>query len=110
MLGAHPGTLVSHSTAEILVIRDGLGHLRGHLGASSRVQLVEPITATTRRRLDASAAGTSDPPAIVGYRLGRGIVVEVGLVGFGSSLARSVDSQELTRRLWTSPVALRNPT
>jgi len=49
----------------------------------------------------ASAAGVGGgAAAIAGYRLGHGVVVEIGLVGFGQSLARNVDAQELIARLW----------
>jgi hypothetical protein len=49
-----------------------------------------------------SEAGTSaQTPSIVGYRLGSGIVVDVGLPAFTTSLAHDVDTQELLRRLWT---------
>jgi hypothetical protein len=44
---------------------------------------------------------TSSAPSIIGYKLGRGVVVEVGLAGFGSRLGHSIDAQELTRQLWT---------
>ena len=50
----------------------------------------------------ASEAGaTTNAPTIVGYRLGRGTVVDIGLIGFGSSLVHNnVDAQELTNSLW----------
>jgi FlgD Ig-like domain len=48
-----------------------------------------------------SEAGfTTNSPAIVGFHSGRGTVVEVGLVGFGSSLRTNVNAQELISRLW----------
>jgi hypothetical protein len=102
-LEARPEAVVAHSTAEILVIRDGLGIFSNTSGAFPGFSSYQSIPATSPPAAQiVSAAGTTDTaPAIVGYRLGHGIVVEVGLPGFGQSLAHNVDAQELTRRLWT---------
>jgi hypothetical protein len=49
----------------------------------------------------ASIAGVAPTvPAVTGFRTGSGTVVEVGLPGFGASLAHDVDSQELLRSVW----------
>jgi hypothetical protein len=49
----------------------------------------------------ASLAGASTAqPSIIGFRLGRGVVVEVGLPGFASSLG-NLDARELFGRIWT---------
>jgi hypothetical protein len=102
-LAARPGPVVARGSAEILVIRDNLGIFSTTSGAFPGFGSYESIPSTSPPAGPiASAAGTTDTaPAIVGYRLAHGIVVEVGLPGFGLSLARSVDTQELTRRLWT---------
>lgn len=97
--GARPGPL-TRSSAETLQIRDDLGLFQGTSGAFPGFRAYFPITPPASPEL--SAAGvTSATPSIVGYRLGHGIVVEIGLPGFGASLARNIDAQELTRRLWT---------
>ena len=50
----------------------------------------------------ASLAGASTlQPSIIGYRLGRGIVIDVGLPGFASSLRRSIDSRQLLASIWS---------
>jgi hypothetical protein len=99
-LGAHPGTIVTRSTDLITVIRDGLGIFSGTSGAFPGYKSFQPFSVPAPAQI-ASWAGISDTtPSIVGYKLGRGIVVNVGLVGFGSSLARNVDAQELVNRLW----------
>jgi hypothetical protein len=50
----------------------------------------------------ASTAGVAAAaPTIVGFRVGRGRVIQIGLPGFASSLARNVASQQLMGRLWT---------
>jgi hypothetical protein len=100
-LGAQRGPITAGSGV-ILQISDGLGIFSGTSGAfgSGPYQPVTGIAPPAQQVI--SAAGTSSTsPAIAGYRLGRGMVVDIGLVGFGSSLATSVDDQELIRRLWT---------
>jgi hypothetical protein len=39
-------------------------------------------------------------PAVIGYALGRGSVVDVGLPGFGSALAHNVTAQGFVGRVW----------
>ena len=39
-------------------------------------------------------------PAIAGFRLGIGTVVEIGLSGFGERLPDDIDAQDLLARLW----------
>jgi hypothetical protein len=98
LLAARPAPLVAHNTELILVIRDGLGVFTGTSGGFGGYSSYEPIRPVPT---PASEAGVSDSsPSIVGYRLGRGIVVDIGLVGFGSSLASNVDAKELVGRLW----------
>jgi hypothetical protein len=49
----------------------------------------------------ASVAGITDvSPAVTARNLGKGYVFEVGLPDFNSTLAASVDSQELLSRVW----------
>ena len=49
----------------------------------------------------ASSAGVSNAePSIVGYRLGQGVVVDIGLPGFGVSLRHNLDAQELLASVW----------
>lgn len=101
--GARPGPVVAHSSDLVTVIRDGLGIFSTTSGAFAGFTSFQPVTsvAPPAGRI-ASSAGTSDGTAgIVGFDLGHGIVVEIGLAGFGSSLAGNVDSQELVTRLWT---------
>ena len=100
-LGAHPGAVVSNSKELITVIRDGLGIFSGTSGAFPGFGSFQPITSIAQPGEILSEAGISDTnPSIVGYRLDRGLVVDVGLVGFGSRLARNIDAKELVNRLW----------
>ncbi|MGI8411848.1 MAG: N,N-dimethylformamidase beta subunit family domain-containing protein [Solirubrobacteraceae bacterium] len=100
-LGARPGALVTHNPNLVAVLHDGLGIFTGTSGAFPGFDVLQPIPSLVPPAQILSAAGTSAAqPSIVGYRLGRGIVVEIGLAQFDASLARSVDSQELVNRLW----------
>jgi hypothetical protein len=102
VLGARPGALVRGNTEAIVVIRDRLGIFDGTSGTFDGFGSFEPILAVAAPATIASAAGTTaQTPSIVGYRLGSGIVVEIGLPAFTASLAHDVDTQELLRRLWT---------
>jgi FlgD Ig-like domain len=86
----------------ITVASDGLGIFAGTSGALTVPGSYEPVTAVSPPGEIASRAVTSTGQApIVGYRLGRGIVVDVALDGFLASLARNVDAQEVLSRIWT---------
>jgi hypothetical protein len=97
-LGAHRSPVV-HTSLTILQVNDGLGIFQGTSMAFPGFNAYEPIAPPSP---PLSAAGpTSNSFAIVGYRDGSGFVVDIGLVGFGSSLRHDVDAQELVSRLWT---------
>jgi hypothetical protein len=98
-LGAKPGALVVHNRDLIAVIRDGLGIFQGTSGAFAGFSSFQPIAAPTPVLSEAGTSGAA--ASIVGYRSGAGIVVEIGLPGFGSILAHNLDAQELVNRLWT---------
>jgi hypothetical protein len=95
--GAHPGTIVTGNNGPITLINDGLGIFQGTSGLFPGFTSYEPITAP---RTLSSAGVSTTAPSIVGFRLGRGTVVEVGLPAFSSTLARNTNSQELLGRLW----------
>ncbi len=101
-LGARPGQPVSHNNQLLLVVRDGLGIFSSTSGAFSGFSTFQPFTSVAAPGQIASSAGiTETSTPIIGYRLGRGFVVDIGLPTFGSSLAHNTDSQELIGRLWT---------
>jgi hypothetical protein len=89
LLGAQPSQVVTGSTQLIAVIQDGLGLFRGF----TSYQPFGPLAAPGK--LESAAGATSTAPAIIGYRLGRGVVVDMGLPGLGSALAHDVDAQQL---------------
>jgi len=100
--GARAGPVVTGSSELITEAKDGLGIFSHTSGALAGFRDYQPIASVAPPAQPiASAAGTSaSTAAIAGYRLGGGTVVEVGLGGFGSSLAANIDSQELIGRLW----------
>ncbi|HWF71735.1 MAG TPA: N,N-dimethylformamidase beta subunit family domain-containing protein [Solirubrobacteraceae bacterium] len=102
VLGARREPLVTGNAEAIVRIRDELGIFDGTSGTFTGFGSFEPIVGVTAPGGIVSEAGTaSQTPSIVGYRLGSGVVVDVGLPAFTASLAHNVDSQELLRRLWT---------
>ena len=101
IFGATSGPLVTGNRELITQIRDQLKIFTGTSQAFPRFSSFQSIHAVAPPSKILSAAGTtSSTPAIVGYKYGKGTVVEIGLVGFGSSLATNVDSKELVNRLW----------
>jgi hypothetical protein len=101
-LGARPSRLVTGNRAPIKVLSDRLGIFSGTSGALRGYGSYEPIASVAPPAQILSAAGTTtSAPGIVGFRLGQGIVVYIGLPGFGSSLARNLDAQALVTRLWS---------
>jgi hypothetical protein len=97
--GARPGPHVSASGALVTVIADPLaifGLTGGALTGVQGYQVIAPPAGT-----NASLAGIdATMPGVSGFRIGRGMVVEVGLDGYQRSLARNTSSQELLARLW----------
>jgi FlgD Ig-like domain len=103
IFGARIGSLVTHNRDFVLVGHDGLRIFSTTSGAFSGYPSFQQFAGVAPPAGPiVSAAGTStSTDSIIGFPLGRGTVVEVGLVGFGSSLARNTDAQELVNRLWT---------
>ncbi len=100
-LGAKPGPFVAHSNGLVTVIRDSLGIFTGTSGAFPGYRSFRAFPSVAAPSGILSSAGvTTGAPAIIGYRLGRGLVVNIGLSDFGSSLAHSVDAKELVNQLW----------
>jgi hypothetical protein len=98
---ARPGRLVPTRGALILVDRDGLRIFRGTSGALRGYHAYQPITSVVAPAAIVSAAGTSNAqPSVVGYRLGHGDVVDIGLPGFASSLAHNLDAAQLLASVW----------
>jgi hypothetical protein len=104
VFGARPAPLVNDSRDLILVIKDRLGIFSTTSTAFPGFRSFQPFASVAAPAGPIeSAAGTSNSTAtIIGFPRGHGIVVEIGLPGFGTSLQRgNTDTQELVRRLWT---------
>ncbi len=101
-LGARLGAIQARNQQLILVIHDGLHIFTTTSGAFPGYSTYQPIAAVAAPGKVQSDAGTSaTSTAIVGYQLGKGVVVNIGLVGFGSSLAHNIDAKEFVSRLWS---------
>lgn len=100
-LQARMGSVVRHNTELIGEISDRLGIFSGTSGAFPGFSSYQPVESVASPAEILSEAGVSDTaPSIVGYTLGHGIVIDLRVGGFGTSLATNVDSQELLNRLW----------
>ncbi len=98
LFGASRGPLTPTGGALITELADDL-HLFGGAVAFTGFNEYQPIEPPAG--VHVSAAGIANgSPAIVAFPVGAGTVVEVGLPGFGASLARDVDSQELLGNVW----------
>lgn len=98
---AKPERLVSARGTLILVDKDALHIFRGTSGALRGYRTYEPIVSVAAPAAIVSAAGVSNAqPSVIGYRLGRGAVVDIGLPGFGTSLAHNLDASELLASVW----------
>jgi hypothetical protein len=103
-LGARPQPLVRQSSgAPITVIRDDLGIFSASPGTAalsgySSVQPTVPLAPPAR--IESAAGASTTSLSIVGYQLGRGLVIDIGLPGFGSSLAHNAGARALVKRVW----------
>jgi hypothetical protein len=98
---AKPGPLASARGTLILVDKDGLHIFRNTSGALRGYRSYQPIVSVVAPAAIASAAGVSNAqPSVVGYRLGHGVVVDIGLPGFGTSLRHNLDASDLLASVW----------
>ena len=101
MLDARPQGVRPTSGSLLLVDlnRQGLFSSRSQALSGFRTyQSFGPVQAPAR--LLTSAGVSAGAPAVIGYGLGRGSVVDVGLPGFGAALAHNVTAQSLVARAW----------
>jgi FlgD Ig-like domain len=99
IFGARPGAVLTNVRDLITVTGDQLGIFSTTSGVFSGYRSYQQLAPGPAPFASAAGVG-GGTAAIAGYRLGHGVVVEIGLVGFGQSLARNVDAQELIARLW----------
>ncbi len=100
VFGARPGAVVSGNRDLLTVFSDRLKLFSGTSGAFGGVSAFQTVRPPGSEAV--SVAGTSpQTPSIIGFGLGRGGVVEIGVSGFGSAVSHSVDFQELLARVWS---------
>ena len=99
-LGAAPHAVVTRNHELIGVLTDGLGIFSTTSGVFNGFSSYQPF-GRTRTQLASEAGVSATAPAIIGYRLRGGTVVDVGLPGFASHLAHDVDAKELVDQVWT---------
>jgi len=99
IFGARPGALVTGNSQLIAELQDGLGIFRGTAGLFAGWRSYEPIQPPAGASGVSEAGATSSAPCIIGFSLGRGKVVEIGLPGFGLRLARDPSSRQLLDRV-----------
>lgn len=101
-LGAELGGVLTGNRSPIRVSRDGMGIFTGTSGVFTGFRSYRVFKSVTSGAHLESAAGTSPAaPSIIGYRLGRGAVIDIGLFGFGLTLTRhDLQSEKLINRVW----------
>jgi len=99
-LGAAPRAVLGGNRELIGVLTDGLGIFSTTSGVFPGFGSYQPF-GSSGLRLASEGGVSSSAPTIIGYRLRRGIVVDIGLPGFASHLARDVDAKELVDQAWT---------
>jgi flagellar hook assembly protein FlgD len=98
---ARPGGIEAAGGSLLLVQRNRQGLFSGGeqaLTGFRRFQTFGPVEAPAR--LLTSVGVSAQSPAVIGYALGRGGVVDVGLPGFGSVVAHNVTAKDLIGRAW----------
>lgn len=104
LFGARLGAVVTqrHPLLTLVNPPDRLRLFSQTSGAFTGFNAFQPVQAITPPSKMLSMAGISpQSPSIAAFRFARGVVVEIGLVGFEQSLRSNVDSQLLVNRLWT---------
>ena len=100
-LGARVGGLAAKTAAPVTVSTDALGLFTGvsaPLAGFRTYQAVLSVAAPGR--VESSAAPSGGSPAIVGYGLGNGIVVDLGVPGFGAALSTDAGARQLIDQIW----------
>ena len=102
-LGARVGGLASKTAAPVTVTNDGLGLFTGVAAPLAGFRAYQPVLSVAAPGRVQSSAGPSAgaAAAIVGYVLRTGIVVDLGVPGFGAALPRDAGAQQLIDRIWT---------
>ncbi len=96
--GVHHGAVGSTEGLLITAFSDPLA-IFGQIPAISGFKDYQSLTLASGST--ASIAGiAASVPAVIGFHLGHGDVIEVGLPDFGSTLSGNIGAQELLTRVW----------
>jgi flagellar hook assembly protein FlgD len=101
-LSARPEGVRRTHGALLIVDRDRLNLFPPTAQALSGFHVYQafgPVQAPARLLTAVGVSASS--PAVIGYALGRGTVLDVGLPSFGTKVAGNVTAQELLGRAWT---------
>jgi hypothetical protein len=100
LFGARPAAPIVGNRLPVLAgARDPLGLFTTSAGAFTGIAAYQPSLPPAGSA--ASTAGISgQQPAIVGFRLGRGAVVEVGVDDFGAAAGRDPNLRAVLSRAW----------
>jgi hypothetical protein len=101
-LGARVGGLASKTGAPVTVSSDGLGLFTGVSAPLAGFRTYQPVLSVAPPgHVESSAAPAGGSPAIFGYGLGDGLVVDLGVPGFGVALSKDAAAQQLIDQIWT---------
>jgi hypothetical protein len=94
-------TIRTGDPAPIVKSKDDLNLFAGTDGLVGQWRVLEPSTARVGNVKLLTAAGR-DPgnPALVGYQLGKGTVVRVGVPGWAATLDQDGEEAKVTKRIW----------
>jgi hypothetical protein len=91
----------SHGTL-LLVQRDDLGLFRGGASPLSGYRTYQPFgPPQPPARLLSSLGVSRASPAVIGYSLGHGVVVDIGLPGFAGTLSHNAEAKQLLGNAWS---------
>ncbi len=101
-LGARLGGLAAKTVAPVAVASDGLGLFTGVTAPLAGFRTYQPVLSVAAPgHIESSAAPMGGSPAIVGYGLGAGIVVDLGVPRFGAALSGDAAARQLIDQIWT---------
>jgi hypothetical protein len=101
-LDGRPLPVKSSHGALLLVQSDKLGLFGGGASPLSGYRTYQPFgPPQSPARLLSSLGVSRASPAVIGYSLGHGRVVNIGLPGFASSLAHHPEAQALLGNAWS---------
>jgi hypothetical protein len=101
-LDGRPLAIKSTHGTLLLVQRDQLGLFAGGASPLSGYPTYQPFGPPQHpARLLSSLGVSRASPTVIGYALGQGRVVDIGLPGFAASLAHHVEAQHLLGNAWS---------